>query len=315
MVTAGRSGTRYDLSHPNARRNRLANKFIPDGDSDFALMARHFASMINRDPSRYLMAADDARAIAEAVVVYRDALAKNTHRFTKSMQTVALKDEARRRAEQLIREAGNFIRSSSKIDSLAKRLANVNPRPEKLRKRTVPQTPPQLSFAGDRVPYSNTIDGKHVIHFRDPFGKDTSNAKPAGAERLELYYELVPPGEPIPQYPGQRTGGHRFYLRSFKRSPLTIEYPKCDEPMRIVYWGCWADSSGKQGPFSQTLATKFVGFDAPTVEAPRLEKHREQTIIITSAQRALPELIDTDTVEATPFNDRRLLHVETAEAA
>jgi hypoxanthine-guanine phosphoribosyltransferase len=35
--------------------------------------------------------------------------------------------------------------------------------------------------------------------------------------------------------------------------------------MRIVYWGCWADATGEQGPFSATLATKFVGFDAPTL--------------------------------------------------
>jgi hypothetical protein len=315
MVTQGRVDRRYDLSHPNARRNRLAKKFIPDGDSDFACMARHFANLINRDPSRYLMSADDAKAIAEAVVVYRDALAKNTQRFTKSRQTVVLKDEARRRAEQLIREAGNFIRTSSKIDSLAKQLARVNPRPEKLRKRSVPQTPPTLSFADDRVPYSNTADGTHVIRFRDAFGKDSSNAKPAGAHCLELYYDLVPPGEPIPAFPGQRTGGHKLYLRSFTRSPLTIKYPKCDQPMRIVYWGCWADATGEQGPFSATLATKFVGIDAPKVEAPRLEKRREQTIIITEGRRALPELIDTETVEATQFDERRLLTDESAEAA
>jgi hypothetical protein len=315
MVTHGRSSTRYDLSHPNARPARLAKKFIPDGDSDFACMARHFANVINRDPSRYLMAAEDAKAIAEAVVVYRDALAKNTQRFTKSRKTVTLKDEARRRAEQLIREAGNFIRTSSKIDSLAKQLANVNPRSEKLRKRSVPQTPPTLSFPDNVVPYSNTADGTHVIHFRDAFGKDSSNAKPAGAHCMELYYDLVPPGEPIPRYPGERTGGHKLYLRSFTRSPLTIKYPKCDQPMRIVYWGCWADATGEQGPFSQTLATKFVGLDAPTVEAPRLEKRREQTIIITSGQRALPELIDTDTVADGELHEQRLLTDETAEAA
>jgi hypothetical protein len=45
------------------------------------------------------------------------------------------------------------------------------------------------------------------------------------------------------------------------------------------------------------------------------QHRREQTIIITEGRRALPELIDTDTVDAGPFDERRLLTDESAEAA
>jgi hypothetical protein len=302
-----RSHKRYDLSHPNARRARQQDKkFIPDGDSDFARMARIFADVINRDPSRYLMSVEDCKAIADAVAEYRDALAANTSRYTRSMKTVALKDDSRSRAEKLIREAGNFIRASLKIDELSKKRAGVNPRPGKTRRRTVPQTAPALSFAGP-VPFTNTVDGMHVIRFRDPLGKDSSDAKPAGAVRMELYYDLVPINEPIPAYPGQRTGGVKLYLRSFTRSPLTVKYPKADQPMRVVYWGCWADATGEQGPFSPTLATRVEGVDQCWNALPG---RKEQKLIITSGLRQLPELVEQD-----PVDETRLLPDESAEAA
>ncbi len=312
LVQGGRAEDRYDLSHPNARRAReQGGKFIPDGDSDFARMARRFSDVLNQDPARYLMAPEDCKAIADAVAEYRDALAANTSRYTRSMKTVAVKDGARSRAEKLIREAGNFIRASLKIDEASKKIAGIQPRPEKTRRRTVPQTAPALSFVG-AVPFTNTVDGMHVIRFRDPLGKDSSDAKPAGAHCMELYYDLVPPGEPIPQFPGQRTGGVKLYLRFFTRSPIKVKYPKTDVPMRVVYWGRWADATGETGPFSPTLATRVEGVDAG-VNMPQLgQGRREQKIIVTSGLRQLPGLVDEET---GTVDETRMLTDGTAEAA
>lgn len=309
-----RSKDRYDLSHPNARRAREhGGKFIPDGDSDFARMARLFSDVINQDPSRYLMSPEDCKAVADAVAEYRDALAANTSRYTRSMKTVAMKDGARSRAEKLIREAGNFIRASLKIDDSSKKIAGVHPRPEKTRRRTVPQTPPALSFVG-AVPFTSTADGVHVLRFRDAFGKDSSDAKPAGADRLELFYDLVPPGEPIPHSPGQRTGGVKLYLGSFTSSPIKVKYPKTDVPMRVVYWARWARGNNETGPFCPTLATRVEGYDAAGATMPQLgQARREQKIIVTSGLRQLPGLIEEEQDDA--IDESRMLIDETAEAA
>jgi hypothetical protein len=313
MIRHGARAKRYDLSHPNARRSRdVGKKFIPDADSDFAYMARSFASVLARDPSVYHIPDDAAREIAEAVEAYRNALAANTHRFTKSMKTAFEKNVARERAERLIRDAANLIRATRQIDSMARWRLGIKERSNRPKPRTCPQTPPHMSFVG-AVPYTNTIDGVHVIRFRDPFGKESSDAKPAGVHAMELYYDLVPPDEPIPEFPGQRTGGHKLYLRSFTRSPLTINYPKCDKPMRLVYWGCWVDTTGEQGPFSATLAARIDGDHLLLPQPP--QHRRKQTIIITSGQRALPDLIDKETVGAGAFDERRLLTDDTAEAA
>jgi hypothetical protein len=309
MLTRTGRAKRYDLSHPNARRSRdVGKKFIPDGDSDFAYMARSFASVLARDPSVYNIPDDAAREIAEAVEAYRKALAANSWRLTKSMKTSREKNIARERAERLIRDAANLIRVNRQLDSMARWRLGMKERSTRPKPRGCPQTPPKLSFIE-----ANPIKGVHVIRFRDPFGKESSDAKPAGADSLELYYDLVPPGEPIPQRPGELTGGHRLYLGYFKRSPMTIKYPKCDKPTRIVYWGCWARAGAKRGPFSATLVTRMDGDHLLLPQSK--QQRREQTIIITEGRRALPELIDTGTVDAGQFDERRLLTDETAEAA
>lgn len=312
LQPAGRQ-PRNALSHPFARRTTRDKKFIPDSDSDFAFMAKHFAETLLAEPARYHVAPETAQEIAEAARAYRTSLAANMHRFTKSLKTAHEKSETRQRAERLIRDAANLIRANRQIDPLAKQLLKVKERSEKPKRRTCPQTPPEIAFVG-RLPYASTADGTHVIRFRDPFGPATSKARPKGAVRLELFVDLVPPGEPIPEWPGERWGGRTWYLRSFTRSPIKVEYPKCDEPMRVVYWACWADAAGERGPFSATLATRVEGRDRALPQLPQLRQsmgeRREQTVIITSGHRQLPEVVNVKRIEAT-----RLLPDESGEAA
>jgi hypothetical protein len=77
--------------------------------------------------------------------------------------------------------------------------------------------------------------------------------------RLELFVDLIPPDEPIPAYPAANHGGRPWYLRSYTRSPIVIAPPMPRVPMRVVYWGRWADSTGNVGPFSATAAGWIEG--------------------------------------------------------
>jgi hypothetical protein len=190
-------------------------------------------------------------------------------------------------------------------------------RPKRLRRHGAPVTAPVLEFIGG-TPFANAVHAKHVIRFSDPMGRVGSTSKPAGARSLELFYDLVPFGEPIPTWPGERWGGRTWYLRSFTRSPMTVAYPKTSEPMRVVYWGRWASATGEPGPWSATLATRVEGIDRAMLNAP-FARGADQTIIITSGVKQLPavsaveppDLVDVNRID----DERRMLPDETAEAA
>lgn len=281
----------------------MAKKFIPDSDVDFSHMARGFAKRLSEDPAKYRVSVEEAQRVAEAFEAFEAARLANAPRHTRSGATARRKDELRAVAQELIRDIGNRIRIDRTISAVDKFVVRVSERPKRLKRRECPQTAPALLFNGP-IPWSNTIDGKHIILFRDNFDT-TSKAKPDGAVRLELFVDLVPPDEPVPSWPGQRWGGRMWYLRSFTRSPMAVEYPKTDSPMRVVYWARWADATGRTGPFSKTLAARVEGVDRP-MQAQLVGK--QQTVIITSAMKQLPDSV-------TIIEPGRLIVDETAEAA
>jgi hypothetical protein len=89
-------------------------------------------------------------------------------------------------------------------------------------------------------------------------------AKPDGAVRLELFVDLVPEGEPVPKHPFERRSGMGgWYLRSFTKSPIRVEYPRpVNGSMLVVYWARWADATGDFGMFSKTCVARPEGWTA-----------------------------------------------------
>jgi hypothetical protein len=113
--------------------------------------------------------------------------------------------------------------------------------------------------------------------------------------RVEIFVDLVPPGQPIPQFPGQYLGGRPWYLRSFSRSPCKVKHPMPPVPMLVVYWARWADAQGNVGPFSQTciarpeggwaLAGKTDGLLGPMPEVKVLENDPKYITTITQLRQ------------------------------
>lgn len=222
-------------------------KFIPDSDSNFAHMARIFAKNIANDPARYFLSADDAEKITSAVSAFRDALAVATPPSTRTKITIMDKDVARSNAERIVRKYANGIRVNERIDRTAKFVIAVRERPSRLRRRKCPKQPPYLRYVGSEK-------DMHILEFREEFAT-RSKAKPFGAARLELFVDLVPPGESVPMSPDNRTG-RAWYLRSFTTNPIRVEFPMPKEPKLVVYWGRWADATGEVGRWSQTVVAR-----------------------------------------------------------
>lgn len=304
-------------SAASTREHRMAKKFIPDGDSDFARMARRFATAIARDPARYHLPEEEVAEMMRAVVAFRDAMAAHCNRRTRSMNIVARKDETRRAAEVLIRDAANRIRANRKISEIDKWTIGMKDRSTRLRPRTCPQTRPMMRLVSAK-PGSPMAPGTLVIQFCDRWEKLT-RSRPEGATRLEYFAILVAPGAPIPDEPKLSNGLTLGYGGSYTRSPIEVKPPMSDAPMQVVCWGRWAANAGEPGPFSKPLLAGFVGYSTgfSALPAPRsagAEPERiGQTVIITSARRELPDCVETiDTLRA---ESSRLLTDRAADAA
>jgi hypothetical protein len=271
----------------------MRDKFIPPGDPEFETMATNYAQQLAKDPARYRAPAEEVEQIRCAVAAFVEALQKQNSRMHRSMATRIHKDETRAQAVRLIQHSASRIRVDRSIDAAAKWLVQVAERSEKRRKRECPQAGPRLQFVASKSGSWNR-PGVHRLAFYDRTETKTSRAKPKGAVRIELFCDVVMPGQPMPSFPGEHTGCPR-YLRSFSRSPIAVKYPPLNGATRIVYWARWANATGEVGDFSRPLVATLDTWTAqpmlpePEEPAPQLP---EQRVTVTSAQKQLPPMSD-----------------------
>ena len=280
-----------------AARKRLSGEqvdFIPEGDSEFACKARKFFECLEANPDRYGATPEDIWLLRHTVKSYRDALSKTMVKQHCTPSLVFEKDKTRKEAEKLIRSWGNHIRAHPEIEPTHKKLAGVHERPTKLKKRTCPKAPPILKFEG------STPDGtQHILRIVDALD-EKRRKKPPGAVRWELFIDFVPPGEPVPATPSDR--GWPKYVRSFTSNPEEFAFPVPSQPMLIVYWAKWADSTGETSPWSKTCVARVEGWSAsapalPESQAKAIETTRVETkYIIVHAPHLLPETVEQDEV-------------------
>lgn len=261
-------------------------RFIPDSDSAFAMMAEGFATTIAKDPERYTLSDVDADLLTRKVKRFRDALAKAKRRSTRTPDSICEKDERRREAEEIIRRLGAVIRASDQISRADKVVVYIKERSKSLKKGKCPVYPPILRYKG-AIGEMGTNSTMHVLHVEPGFDVRGEQHR-EGAVRMELFVDLVPPGEPVPSHPGEFLTGGASYWGSFTKSPIKVEPPIPPTPMLVVYWVRWADSSCRVGPFSKTCEARWEGrrtATQPTLgsmpEVRQLENDPKQITVIT----------------------------------
>lgn len=278
----------HSLKERRERKYRLrsrTHRFIPPKDSDFAHMGRTFANHIAAHAKRLGVPAGKVEELLRAVAAFRDALCRAMQRSTAGPKATSLKNDARKRAEKALRAMARLLRGTAEeaLDGFDRMQLNMPERPKRSKPVECPLVAPVLRFVGSIGHYGiihNQAGGlRHVLEYSNDFDYKSS-ARPHGAARLELFVELVPIGQPIPAHPGERSGGRHWYLRSYTTSRFEVDYPVMDDgtPVRVVYWGRWADAKGGFGPFSETCVACVEG--APGLlgirEAPLLGAKREQ---------------------------------------
>jgi hypothetical protein len=277
-------------------RRRASDKFIPNGDGAFAAKATVIARVIARDPARFMLSAGDAEQFTAAAREFREALSLARRISTRTKLTIMRKDEVRKTTERIIRKFANRIRANDQISAIDKAMIYVYERAASLNERTCPQTRPLLQFVRS-TGESGLTGGKHILRFCEQLGAGT-HAKPDGAARIELFFELVPDGQRMPRFPGQYTGGWPWYLRSFTKNPIEVEFPIPAEAMLFVYWARWADAKGNFGPWSRPCRARVEGGFAAAGALPdqRLAQRREMKYFVRLLQQPRPALehVDSD---------------------
>lgn len=264
-----RNARRRKAARPVKQRRKL-DKFIPSADTDFALTARNFVESIRIHRDSITLPAPMFEQLEEAVQAFRDAYAKVRAASTRTRVTILGKNAAREEAERLVRETANIIRADPSVSTATKMLLRIQGLPRRAGETTCPQRAPMLRFlgSGDGVSDEAGIgggSGVHVLEYRDvevaPRTGSTRwrKTRPSGAARLELYFDFVPPGQPIPQHPAELSGWPR-YLRSYTKNRIEVTVPRSHSgPMLVVYWARWAGATGDVGPFSRTCVARWEG--------------------------------------------------------
>lgn len=232
----------------------MSKKFIPNGDLDFANRAAGFANTLLKDPQRFDVPLADAEELDAAVKRYRAALNAARSGGGRSEVATRAKEDARGEAERIMRRLGHLLRINKRLDAASKLSLGIRERTARPKVTPCPQEPPRLRFV--RALHESGASPMHELSFTSA---DFKRARPEGAVRLELFVDLIAPDEPVPGHPGANHGGRPWYLRSFTRSPIVLAPPMPRVPMRVLYWGRWADSAGGVGPFSATAAGWIEG--------------------------------------------------------
>jgi hypothetical protein len=220
-------------------------------------MARSFATTVQRGRETYEVTGNECAWLVKQVEEFRQALATWRRPRTSTDAARMLKDAARERLEEIIRRIANQVRVNPRINPSDKALLRIKERPKRLKKRAVPLAAPVLQYLG-YPPKAGANCGYHRLNFSEGY-QFAQKSKPNGAVRVEIFADLVPQGQPIPQFPGQYLGGRPWYLRSFSRSPCKVKHPMPPVSMLVVYWARWADAQGNVGPFSQTCIARPEG--------------------------------------------------------
>jgi hypothetical protein len=234
----------------------MAGTFIPNRDEDFAQMAGQFQRTVAADEDRFGVSQDDLDALTASVSAFCEALKATQNVGTRNRSATYVKNEKRAQAERIVRRLASIVRGCDRLEAVDRLALGLRQRANKALPQSCPNEPPRLKF----VRALHEAVGAAPLHrLKFSEARWDSNTKPAGAVRLELFVDLIPPDAPIPALPGVNYGGRPWYLRSYTRSPITLAPPMARVPMRVVYWGRWADSTGNVGPFSATAVAWIEG--------------------------------------------------------
>ena len=232
-----------------------SEKFLPTDEKKLLQRIEEIARALAAQPEEFAATPQEVQELSDAAEAFSRAFMAARHGGARSRIATAAKNNARDHAKRLVTRLRERVRHSDEISAVARVTLELRER-GKARAAELPKAPPKLKFVR-ALHEGNGSTPMHELEFREFHSH--SKSRPSGAVRLELFVDLIPPEEPIPNHPGAHQGGRAWYLRSYTRNPIVLAPPMPRVPMRVLYWGRWADSAGNVGPFSATAAGWIEG--------------------------------------------------------
>lgn len=216
----------------------MATSYIPSKEADLAAWADNFSALITAAPTTYGLIAGDATAIAAVVDPFLAAYAVITVPATRTMVTVATKNDTKFAMLAVVRSYAQRVVTNPGVDpgdkiALGLNLHGTPPTPV-----PPPVTIPLLALLG-ATPLNFTL------RYSDEMTPD-KRAKPFGAVRLDLFVKIDTTPKTDPD--------NSLYYSGFTKQPAFVAFAPGDAGKVATLWGRWANRKGDVGPWSSPVS-------------------------------------------------------------
>jgi hypothetical protein len=220
----------------------MSSSYIPAKDAEASLWMQTFANGIAANPSTYQLSSSDATTISNAVNAFKDALAVTSDPATRTVTSIATKDDTRATAENLCRQYAMLIKLNAGISDANKLAIGVRPVNPNRSPINVPDSSPLLNVIG-------ATPGSQTVRYADTSTPD-SGKKPFGAVQLQLFVAIgtTPTNdETTAQLYGQ-----------FTKNPVGVAFDPADDGKVATYFGRWVSRKGDVGPWSLPVSMRIA---------------------------------------------------------
>jgi hypothetical protein len=240
--------------------------YIPEQDVKAAYWMKHLANALVGDPQRYRTTPDVAAEVLEAVTAYRVAQAKCWPSGDRNAAKVCAKNNARKRAERIVRPEAQRIRKDPRIDLSLKVLLGLNVNTHRRRKIPVPTGVPLL-----RVQFN--LAGAVTVRFLN--SENYRTARPHGVAGIELWEKITPHatveeviarrrGQPMgsddandtPDAPSQYATGTWRFVGLYTHTPIRMRPPIQTHGDEVAYMARWVTPRGEPGAFGNRVSVR-----------------------------------------------------------
>jgi hypothetical protein len=218
----------------------MGKDYIPEKDGMAAVWMGAFAAGIAKAPGAYMLSPPDVAIIQQVVAEFQHELPVATAPATRTKGTVHSKNQARARAEALLRLYAQQIKLNRGISDASKLAIGVPPPNTARSRRDVPLSSPVVSVVA-------ATQGAHTLAYKDTI--TPGRAMPFGAVCLQVFRAISEDG-PVRDPADARLCG------CFTRSPAVVTFRAEDNRKTATYFARWASRRGEFGNWS--MPTSFT---------------------------------------------------------
>ena len=225
--------------------------YIPESDSKAAVWMEVFAGKVVADPGAYFVSEEDAQAVDDAVMLFRQALTVSLTPETRTQPNVIRKNELRAEAERVVRQTAQRIRVDGRVSEMLRFSLGLRTTAQR-RKYVGPPAGVPVLFVVHGLP------GMVKVVVRDSVSQ-IGAARPKEAAGVQLF-------EAHPLLVGQHPDGGNIAIAeenlrlvgTFTRWPALVKPTVTMDGQNVTLVGRWITRRGETGPFGTPVSIRLL---------------------------------------------------------